>query len=247
MKIGWIKLYRQIQESDFWLNDEPFDRRSAWIDLLMMANYENKTMIFDGNRVEIKRGQVLTSVRKLAHRWGWSPRRTLHYLRLLEECDMVTRDSNSRRTLLTIVKYDDYQICQNTNDNSSDNSNVHTNDNSSDNTNDNTNDNTHDNTNDPQLKNIKNIKNIRNIFIAPSVDDVRAYCQERKNNVNPESFVNFYESKGWLVGKNKMKDWKAAVRTWEQKEKKPKNKFNNFDQRNYDYNNLERMLLNSNP
>lgn len=55
----------------------------------------------------------------------------------------------------------------------------------------------------------------RKKFVKPTVEEVREYCLERKNNVNPEKFVDFYESKDWFVGKNKMKDWKAAVRTWE--------------------------------
>ena len=55
----------------------------------------------------------------------------------------------------------------------------------------------------------------RKKFVKPTVEEVRKYCLERKNNVDPERFVNFYESKDWFVGKNKMKDWKAAVRTWE--------------------------------
>jgi len=54
-------------------------------------------------------------------------------------------------------------------------------------------------------------------FVPPTVDEVRDYCKERKNLVDCERFVNFYEAKGWMVGKNKMKDWKAAVRTWEAK------------------------------
>lgn len=55
----------------------------------------------------------------------------------------------------------------------------------------------------------------RKNFVKPTVEEVREYCLERKNNVNPEKFVDFYESKDWYIGKNKMKDWKAAVRTWE--------------------------------
>ena len=55
----------------------------------------------------------------------------------------------------------------------------------------------------------------RKQFKPPTVEEVRDYCYERNNNVDAESFVDFYESKGWMVGKNKMKDWKAAVRTWE--------------------------------
>ena len=54
-------------------------------------------------------------------------------------------------------------------------------------------------------------------FTPPTVEEVRAYCMERGNGIDPERFCNFYASKGWMVGKNKMKDWKASVRTWEQK------------------------------
>lgn len=54
-------------------------------------------------------------------------------------------------------------------------------------------------------------------FLKPSLEDVKNYCLERKNNVDAESFINYYESVGWNVGKNKMRDWKAAVRTWERR------------------------------
>lgn len=52
-------------------------------------------------------------------------------------------------------------------------------------------------------------------FTPPTVEEVQAYCRERQNNVDPQRFVDYYEARGWLIGKNKMKDWKAAVRTWE--------------------------------
>jgi len=64
----------------------------------------------------------------------------------------------------------------------------------------------------------------KNIFVKPSVEDIHTYCNERMNFVDAEKFFNFYESKGWLVGKNKMKDWKACVRTWE---KSASNEFTN--------------------
>ena len=56
-------------------------------------------------------------------------------------------------------------------------------------------------------------------FVQPSVEEVKEYCSERKNNINPENFIDFYISKGWKIGKEAMKDWKAAVRTWEQRNK----------------------------
>lgn len=71
---------------------------------------------------------------------------------------------------------------------------------------------------DKELKKEKKRKR----FTPPSLDEVKAYCQERNNAVNPEAFVDFYESKGWKVGREPMKDWKAAVRTWERRDKKEK-------------------------
>lgn len=55
----------------------------------------------------------------------------------------------------------------------------------------------------------------RTRFIPPTREEVQAYCLGRNNNVDVERFIDHYTSNGWMVGKNKMKDWKAAVRTWE--------------------------------
>ena len=68
-------------------------------------------------------------------------------------------------------------------------------------------------------------------FSKPTIDDVKAYCQERGNNVDAEKWFNYYESNGWKVGKNPMKDWKAAVRTWERSDDGGKPKY----QRTADY------------
>ena len=64
-------------------------------------------------------------------------------------------------------------------------------------------------------KNNKSDKPTRTRFTPPAREEVQAYCIERKNNVDVERFIDYYTSNGWMVGKNKMKDWKAAVRTWE--------------------------------
>ena len=60
--------------------------------------------------------------------------------------------------------------------------------------------------------------NRKKSFTPPSIEEVRTYCLDRQNNVDPERFIDYYTANGWHVGKNKMKDWKAAVRTWEKKE-----------------------------
>ena len=64
----------------------------------------------------------------------------------------------------------------------------------------------------------KSDKPTRTRFIAPTVEEVKAYCMERNNKVDAERFVNYYTSNGWKVGKNKMQDWKSAVRSWENNE-----------------------------
>lgn len=88
----------------------------------------------------------------------------------------------------------------------------------------------------------------RTRFVPPTLEEVKNYCEQRKNGIDPRRFVDFYESKGWMIGKNKMKDWKAAVRSWEsinkkqQKEIQDKNKFNQFEQNKYDFDELEKEL-----
>lgn len=69
---------------------------------------------------------------------------------------------------------------------------------------------------------------IKKKFKKPTLEEISAYCVERKNNVNPEKFLNYYESNGWRVGKNPMKDWKACIRTWEQNNKKEEVVKNNY-------------------
>lgn len=64
-------------------------------------------------------------------------------------------------------------------------------------------------------------------FVPPTLEQVQDYCRERGNDVDAQRFIDFYESKGWMVGKNKMKDWKACVRTWERGSKKAESPKNN--------------------
>ena len=105
---GWIKIHRQIQNCLIW-DDKPFNMASAWIDLLLLANHKDKETIFDKKPILVKRGQRITSVRELSERWGWGKDKTLRFLRLLESEKMIVKESDSRKTLLTIVNYGIYQ------------------------------------------------------------------------------------------------------------------------------------------
>ena len=200
--LGWISIHRKIQESSIWLDNAPFDRRSAWIDLLLLANHEDKEIVFDGHKVNVERGQYITSIRKLSERWRWGKDKTLKYLRLLEECEMITRNADSRRTVITIVNYSVYQDIRNETTDTDTASKQTVNRHSSA---------TNNNDNNENNENKKKV--IR--FIPPTVEEVKEYCQERNNNIDAEHFVDHYTMNGWMSGKNKIKDWKAAVRTWE--------------------------------
>lgn len=70
------------------------------------------------------------------------------------------------------------------------------------------------------MSNVNVNVNKNNKFIKPSIEEIKEYCLERKNNIDPNNFYDFYESKGWKVGSQPMKDWKACIRTWERRNKK---------------------------
>lgn len=85
----------------------------------------------------------------------------------------------------------------------------------------------------------------RGPFTPPTVEEVKSYCQERKNGVDAERFVDFYSSKGWMVGKSKMRDWKASVRTWENREtaRSGTTKEAGYIRQTYDFDSIENALI----
>lgn len=65
----------------------------------------------------------------------------------------------------------------------------------------------------------KEKESIKKKKIPPTIEDITSYCDERKNGIDPQHFFDYNEARGWVIGKNKMKDWKAAIRTWEKNQK----------------------------
>lgn len=102
------------------------------------------------------------------------------------------------------------------------------------------------NVNENVNENDKKENTKRKTFSKPTVEEVKAYCKERGNGVDAEKFCDFYESKGWKVGKEPMKDWKASVRTWEKGDKKPPGKPTNayINPVQKEFNDLERFYAN---
>lgn len=118
MSKGYIKIHRQIQNCWIW-NTGKFDKRSAWIDLLMSANHREVKMLYDGKLQEIQRGQFITSIKSLAERWEWSKSTVFEFLNILALDGMLNKESDSKRTLITIINYDKYQIAETLDENKS--------------------------------------------------------------------------------------------------------------------------------
>lgn len=224
---GWISLSRKVRDCWIW-QDKPFSKGQAWVDMLLSANHEDKKFLLGNELVEVKRGSFITSEHKLMDKWGWSKTKVRAFLLLLENDSMIVKISDKKKTTINIVNYSDYQDSQTTKEPQK---------------------NHEETTKEPQKDPNNNENNENNVnkdnraksnrFVPPTIEEIQSYCLERKNTVDANNFFDFYSSKGWMVGKNKMKDWKAAVRTWERDNKKQQpstgkvNKFNNFPQRNY--------------
>jgi hypothetical protein len=156
----------------------------VFLHLLLKANHKEKK--FKG--IELKVGSIVTSRDLLARETGLSLQQLRTALNKLISTNEITSVTSSQGTILQIVSYEKYQIATSeiTNEQPTSNQQVTTN---------------------------KNVKK-ENKFIIPTFNDVLEYCMQNNLDVDGVKFINFYESKGWMVGKNKMKDWKAAIRTW---------------------------------
>lgn len=229
---GWAKIYRSL--SDHWLwEDKPFSKGQAWIDLLLLVNHSEKKTMIDGRLETVSVGQTITSTRKLCDRWGWSNTKVRNFLKMLENESMIIVKSDSKKTVINIVNYSVYQDSDNKKETvkrqsrDSQTTVKHTNKNE---------------------KNEKNEKNNIRRFTPPTYEQVSSYCLERNNNVDAHRFVDHYEANGWMRGKTKMKDWKAAVRFWERSNgggsKTNNNNLGHMDcERDYDFGSLEQQLL----
>lgn len=106
---GWIALHRNIREHWVYQEKRVFSKYEAWLDLLMDANHQNNKFLFDGQLIEVNRGEFITSVRQLCERWGWSNTKVNRFLEMLEHDQMLIRKSDSKKTAISIVNYDFYQ------------------------------------------------------------------------------------------------------------------------------------------
>ena len=194
MSEGFITLHRSVQKH--WIWQEP-EALKFWMALLMQVNWEAKTTVFNKRLITVERGQVVFGRKVWSERLQISEMKLRRYLDMLKAEGMINQQTTSRYSLITVLNYDEYQNNnqQTTSKQPANNQLVTT----------------------SKQYNNKTIKGKQSKFTPPKISEVQEYCVERKNNIDPESFVDFYLAKNWMVGKNKMRDWKAAIRNWERR------------------------------
>ena len=106
---GYVYLQRKLLQSAIWSYNEPFDRRSAWVDLILRANYEDREVMVKSSVITVHRGQHLESVKHIKTRWKWSEGKIRRFFRMLEEANMITTDGTPGGMLITLINYDKMQ------------------------------------------------------------------------------------------------------------------------------------------
>ena len=216
---GWIKLHRKIQDHWLFSFSEP-DKALAFIDLVLSASFDNGTVMIKGRTYHIKRGQFLVAQTTLQKRWKWSQNKVKRFLNLLKNERMVDIETDERASIITICNYSDYQGGERAVERPNERAGERTVERATD-------EQSNDIKRSKELQEGKEVKKKDNSqqadrFTPPTVNQVDEYMQSicKGSYDEAEKFVNFYESKGWLVGKVKMKSWQAAVRNWVKSDKK---------------------------
>tara|TARA_Y100000310_G_scaffold41754_1_gene39040 strand:+ start:1875 stop:2501 length:627 start_codon:yes stop_codon:yes gene_type:complete len=187
---GFITLHRSVQKH--WIWQEP-EALKFWIALLQEANWQEKKTMFNGSLLTVKRGELVFGRIKYSRLLNISEKKIRRYLDLLQKEQMIDQQKTNKYTLISITNYESYQNGASKGPAKG-----------------------QQRATSKQYNN-KTISGKQGKFTPPKISEVQEYCLERKNNIDPENFVDFYLAKDWMVGKNKMRDWKAAIRTWERR------------------------------
>lgn len=224
---GWFILSRK--EDDLYF-DEPFTRWMAWQDLIRLACFKPYKSHIRGILVEHKRGCVYESQDNLAKRWQWSRGKVLRFLKELEQEERIVQQKSNVINCISVVNYDKYQSCSTPNDTPNDTSNS-----TADSTPNGTTQKEDINKIKEDINKIKELylsisglsaenpttetkKEVKK-FVKPTIEELKEYSSEIGfKDFDANYFYDYYESNGWKVGKNSMKDWKATIRTWKKNE-----------------------------
>lgn len=198
MEDGFIKISRKLLD---WEHGDNLALTGFWIRLLLRANWK------DSRR--LKSGELYLTYDGIAEELGISRTTVYRYLKILRESGEIETETNGRRTKVRIVAWNKYQKFQ-----------FETSGETSHETSDDTSGETSLSYLKEEREERKEIKKKRGThpqFQKPTLEEVQAYITENLYTVDAQRFMDYYESNGWQIGKNHMKDWKATVRNWERR------------------------------
>ena len=209
---GFILLYRQITEWEWYQNPNTF---RVFLHCLLMANFTDGR--FEGK--DIKRGQFVTSLPSLSKQTSLSIQQVRTALDHLKSTGEITDTSTSKYRLITVVKYDQYQI-----DNRQNNSQSTGEQQASNSQSTGEQQQYKKNNKERREKGNNNIISLtRDVkrFTPPTAEEIVDYCENTLCyfGFDAQHFIDYYESNGWMIGKHKMKDWRATVRNWLRRDK----------------------------
>ena len=256
MAQGWISIHRQLQSHWLW-EDKPFSRGQAWIDLLLLANHADKTIMLGNELIEVQAGSFITSELKLMERWGWSKTKVRSFLELLQKDKMIVKKTDRKKTTIIIENYGVFQDSETTE--KPQKNRKKTTEKPQKNTNNNDNNDNNENkiiyNADPALNQaiiefVEFRKKIKKPMTEHAVDLMVKKLQKMTPDIGKQiEIINQSIMNGWQgifplkeeqqPKQQKKSGRKEAVPEWMNK----KNKFNNFEQRDYNMNDLEGKLL----
>lgn len=206
---GYVKLWRKIDENPIFKKPTYL---SVFLWILLHVNFKANQFIWNNEKITVRRGELLTSADKIAQGTA-IPRGTVErILKYLKNEEMIEEQTTKKFRLILVKNYEQYQSNEEQNEEQLRNKRG---------------------TTEEQVDTIKNVNNGKNEkkvsvghFVPPTLQEVTFFCSERNNGIDPEAFIAHYESNDWKVGRNKMKNWQAAVITWEKRNGKSSKKLN---------------------
>ena len=190
---GWVKVYRKIMVKGYYKKSQYVH---LWLHLLLKASHNETEFMWNGKIEKLQPGQFVTGRKQLSAETGISQTTIERILNLLESEQQIGQQKTNKYRLLTVINWDEYQGTRHQKQQPADNQPT---------------------TKQQPADTFKKVKNVRMKEIksmSPTLEELKSYIQEKKYNVIAEKFLAYYESNGWMVGKNKMKSWKAALVTW---------------------------------
>ena len=194
---GYIKMHRSLMDKGYYLKSEYVH---LWLHLIYKATYTKREFMFNDKIEVLQPGQFITSRNKLSIETGIEESKIERILNVFKTEQQIEQQSRNKFRIISILNWNEYQNLEQQNELEMNSKRTASEQ--------------QVNTNNKDKKEKK--ERINREFIVPSIEEIRNYCIERKNSINPNYFFDYQVARDWkLKGGQKIKDWQAVIRTWE--------------------------------